>query len=226
MSDMLPRVIVHNTVSVDGCIEGHDRRTALYYQLAGAFGADTVLEGADTALQPEDAIPPEGPLDSEKPRRDPGLPLKVIPDSRGRLRNWHVHRRDQHYADVAALVSHATAAEFLRYLSDRNIDYVVAGDDHVDYRRAFELLYERFGTRVIRTDSGGVLASILFREGLVSELSLLVNPALVGTSARALFRTLDLPAGSVCLRLRSAEAVGGGSLWLRYEVGSCKAAEE
>lgn len=216
---MLPKVIIHNTISVDDRIEGHDRNTMTYYRLAGAFGADTVLEGADTASHSDEAIPPEEPSDFQKPCNTEGKPLKAIPDSRGRLRNWHVHRRDEHYGDVVALVSRSTPRSFLQYLQERNFDYVVAGDDHVDYRSAFEELNRRYGTTIIRTDSGGVLNSILLQQGLVSELSLLINPFLAGISARGLFRTLDLASGGpISLRLKCMQQIDDNYVWLRYDI--------
>lgn len=216
---MLPKVIIHSGISVDGRIEGYRGDVWTYYRLAGAFRADMVLEGADTAAHWDEDIPPEEPSDFQRPSNPENKPLKAIPDSRGRLRNWHVHRRDEHCGDVVALVSKATPGSFLEYLRQRSFDYIVAGEDHVDYRLAFEELHARYGTRIIRTDSGGILNNILLQQGLVSEISLLINPSLVGTSFRGLFRMLDLaPTKAISLKLRSMQQIDDHCVWLRYDV--------
>jgi len=218
-TEMLPKVIIHSGISVDGRIEGYRLNIWTYYGLAGASCADTVLEGADTAAHPDEEIPPEEPADFQKPSNPENKPLKVIPDSRGRLRNWHVHRRDEHCGDVVALVSNSTPGSFLEYLSQRNFDYIVAGEDHVDYRLAFEELNVRYGTTIIRTDSGGILNNILLQQGLVSEISLLIAPFLVGTSPRGLFRTLDIaPTKAISLKLKSMQQIDDDCVWLRYDV--------
>jgi 2,5-diamino-6-(ribosylamino)-4(3H)-pyrimidinone 5'-phosphate reductase len=59
---------------------------------------------------------------------------------------------------------------------DRKIDYIVAGDDHVDLRLTLEELNARYGVRIVRVDSGGTLNGVLLRAGLVDEVSALINP--------------------------------------------------
>ncbi len=88
-------------------------------------------------------------------------------------------------------------------------------------RTALEELNERYGVLTVRVDSGGILNGVLLRAGLVTEVSILVHPALVGgTSQRSMFRAPDLASsrGVIPLALVSAETIGDGLVWLRYKV--------
>lgn len=214
---MRPRVIMHTQVSLNGCIRGF-QETLTYYMLAAQLNADTVLFGSETVLKAAEQCPPETESAFQKPKEDPDdkRPLWVIPDSRGRLKNLHVFRNTEYCRDIIVLVSLKTPIEHLEYLERRNYSFVIAGNDHVDYARALETLYERFGSRVIRTDSGGALTNVLIEQGLVDEISLVVSPCLAGTGYTSVFRTLTLDK-RVDLKLISAEPVNE-ELALRYEV--------
>jgi 2,5-diamino-6-(ribosylamino)-4(3H)-pyrimidinone 5'-phosphate reductase len=79
----------------------------------------------------------------------------------------------------------------------------------------------RYGVKSVRVDSGGVLNGVLLRAGLVDEVSVLVQPCLVGgTTTRSLFVAPDLAAteGVVRLKLAHVEPVRDDALWLRYKV--------
>lgn len=93
----------------------------------------------------------------------------------------------------------------------------------MDYREAFEQLHERYGVRTLRTDCGGTLNGVLLRASLVDELSVLVNPSLVGGHTRASLPFVDAPDPTapddvLRLRLLDVERVKGDVLWLRYQV--------
>ena len=60
---MLPRVVVHNAVSLDGKIAGFEVDLGIYYGLAGRWPADAILCGSGTIL----AADPEAPEDPEDP---------------------------------------------------------------------------------------------------------------------------------------------------------------
>lgn len=222
---MQPKVIIHSLLSVDGRIEGlSPEGIGLYYQLAGRLDCDTWLVGCDTLLEaeslpgteihPEDRA--EAPLSQISTN---GGPLMVVPDSRGRLRTWHTHVDGVGARGSVALVSRATPRQYLEYLGRRHIPYIEAGDDHVDYRLALPELRVRYGSDSIQTDSGGLLNSVLLQQGLVTELSLLISPELVGDQHRAMFRTLRIPS-TTKLQVLASEQVGEGYLWLRYRISN------
>ena len=147
--------------------------------------------------------------------------MLVVPDSRGRVRNWQTLREAPYWRDMIALCSNSTPDSYLDYLSKRHIEYIVAGDDHVDLRLALEEINDRYGVETVRVDSGGTLNGVLLRAGLVSEISVLIDPCLVGgTTQRSIFRAPDLtsPDGVIGLRLIDIEKLPNDVIWLRYEV--------
>ena len=221
---MLPWVILHNEVSVDGRIDWLDVHMALYYELAKRFEEDATMAGADTILAAPDKVEEETEEDlaafAEETDED-DRPALVIPDSRGRVRIWHMLRRWPYWGRFIALVSDSTPIDYLEYLGDRNIEHVRAGADHVDLREALEELFDRFDIRVIRTDSGGTLNGLLLKEGMVDEVSVLLNASLVGgKDATSFFKA---PPGwekenVVKMKLTFVEEMDDNTVWLRYDV--------
>lgn len=193
------KVIMHNEVSLDGAIRGFEPNVDLYYQIAETFKADIHLVGSRTAKTGIKTywgrVPAEEPEDFQKPaiKAWDKRPWWVIPDTRGILKGLlHVYRKSGYCKDVIVLVTKRTPAAYFHYLRPRHYDYLFCGRRHVDYRRAFCLLRQHYGAEVAMTDSGGTLNNILLKQGLVSEISLLVAPALVGDPRANLFRSLKL----------------------------------
>ncbi len=208
---MLPKVVLYNSVSVDGAIKDFELDIALHYQVAGRIGAEVMLVGSDTAKSGiemfMETVPSEQPSDRQKPAIKEGdnRAYWAMADSRGKLKGlMHVYRQSGYGKDVIVLVSESTPKDYLDYLKERNYDFIVAGSDHVDLRMALEALNGRYGFKTVATDTGGVLAAVLLEEGLVDEVQLLVSPEIVGEKAVNLFRAVKAP---VKLELVGCEAI-------------------
>lgn len=189
---MLPKLIIFNAVSLDGRINNFPADIGLFYSLVGRWKEDATLVGSGTALNTLGEIPAETDADIEEAasaaKSNDGT-LLVISDSRGQLKTWHYWKKLPYWKRFVSLCSKTTPSGHLEYLRKRNIDYIVAGDDRIDYKAALEELNNRYGVKTVRADSGGTLNGILLRTGLVDELSLLIHPALVGgISQKTFFR--------------------------------------
>ncbi len=222
---MLPRIIVFNAVSLDGRIDGFTLDIGQFYELASRFKEDAALAGADTIILSveKEKVPEEDERAFESSQKDPNdhRALLVIPDSRGRVRCWHYLKTLPYWRGFVSLCSRSTPKEHLDYLKKRHVDCIIAGDDHVDMRAALEELSARYGVKIVRVDSGGILNGVLLRQGLVDEVSVLIYPSLVGgVSPRSIFRAPDLesPEGAIPLRLMHLETLQNDLVWLRYEV--------
>ena len=218
---MLPRVVLHNTVSLDGRIDWFAADIGLYYELASRWQVDAHLAGSDTMLAMEGELADDGEAPTPEVNPDDPRPLLVVPDSRGRLRKLHLLPKLPYWRGVLALCSETTPRTHLSYLQEKRIEYLVAGQDHVDLRAALEALNARYGVRTVHVDSGGTLNGVLLRAGLVDEISVLIHPSLVGgITGRSIFRAPDLtsPEGVTPLRLTHVERLHGDIVWLRYEV--------
>lgn len=223
---MLPRIILHTAMSLDGRITNFPADLDLYYSLAAQWNPDAILFGSETILaavrdNPSLEVPPEHEeifRPPETTESDP-RPLLVIADSRGRVRCWDAIRKWPYMRDVLALCSSATPQEYLSYLADRHIGTIVAGNERVNMYSALEELHTRFGVKVVRVDSGGTLNSVLLNSGLVDELSVLIHPFLAGGQPDpTLFDPVKagMLSSQVPLVLQNSEVLDQGIIWARY----------
>jgi 2,5-diamino-6-(ribosylamino)-4(3H)-pyrimidinone 5'-phosphate reductase len=218
---LLPKIILHTVVSIDGRIDWGIGEEGPYYALVGKFGADADLSGSNTILKaawaedPQSAFPELYAAWAGKPDR----PLLAVVDSQGRVKNWRVIKRQPFWRGFVALCSRSTPQAHLETLREEGVQTITAGEAQVDLRRALEELNERCNVKVVRVDSGGILNGVLLRAGLVSEVSLVVYPGLVGgRSPSSMFVADDLtgPEGVVRAKLAHVEAIDGKYVWMRY----------
>ena len=223
---MLPRVILYNSVTVDGRMDwfAGEGDMGLYYELAARWNADAMLSGSHTMLTAysQQDTPEEEDSNLEAKELHPlHVPLLVIVDSRGQVRNWRQIQQEPYWRRAISLCSHSTPLSHLAYLQKRQVECIVAGDDRVDLQRALGELNLRYGVKVVRVDGGGALNGALLRAGLVDEVSVLVTPCLTGgTTPRSIFVAPDLTSSEsvIPLRLIHLERLRGDVVWLRYEV--------
>lgn len=228
---MRPRVVVHNEISLDGRMDRLNVDMARFYRLAASWQEDVTLAGSETVLaaMPELASPSSPDTSGrEHPATDgpgsggetPAPPLLAVVDGRGRVPGLAALRSQPYWRDVVALCSEAAPATHLETLSRDGVDHFVAGTEHVDLVAALEWLADRHGARVIRVDAGGSLVGALLRAALVDEVSVLVEPRLVGgETPRWLVHARDAAEADVThLQLQHVERFDDGAVWLRYEV--------
>jgi 2,5-diamino-6-(ribosylamino)-4(3H)-pyrimidinone 5'-phosphate reductase len=224
---MIPDVILHSAVSLDGRVTNFPADLDLYYTLAARWNPDAILFGSETVLaalrqDPGLEVPPEHEEMFSPPDGGPDpRPLLVIADSRGRVRCWDALRKWPYFRDALAFCSEKTPQEYRNYLGAQNLGIIVAGDDRIDMRAAMEMLNLQYGVRTIRVDSGGTLNSVCLKAGVVSEVSVLIHPFLAGgTPEPTLFDPQKAGFGnfSVPLVHRSTEVMREGIVWTRYSV--------
>jgi len=223
---MLPRVVIHNMVSVRRRADWFTPDVGLYYEVSTRWHVDPILSGSETMLEGFKDVEgqAEGLLsdpEQEESERASHGPVMVVTDSRGRIRQWALIRNQPHWRDALALVSAATLEEYLAYLSEEGLEHILTAEERVDMGAALERPHSRYGVESVRVDSGGTLNGAVLREGLVDELSLLIDPSLVGgTSPRSVFVAPDFTSseGVIDVRLTHLEELRGGTVWLRYDV--------
>ncbi len=217
-NEMLPKVIVHNSISLDGSLTNFEPNMELHYKIAGSYKPDVHLIGSNTIkagieLYGEGA-PPEEETDFKKPERDRSLPYWVIPDTEGKLRGLlHTCRRFEFCKDVIVLVSETTPKQYLKHLAERNYAYYIVGKKHVDLKKSLEVLSSEYKSKRVLTDTGRILGNLLLEQGFVSELSLLVHPVVVGRKSYNIFGNINKNIG---LKLHKKEFFHRGYIWLVY----------
>jgi 2,5-diamino-6-(ribosylamino)-4(3H)-pyrimidinone 5'-phosphate reductase len=217
---MLPTIILHNSVSLDGSLTDFEPNMELHYQIAGKYEPDVHLIGSNTvkvgAELYSEGVPLEEAKDFEKPKRAKSLPYWVIPDTKGTLKGLlHTCRRFEFCKDVIILVSEKTPKEYIVHLEERNYDYHVVGKRHVDLEKALELLSTKYGVKKVLADTGRILGNLLLNQGLASEVSLLIHPIIVGNKSYNIFSNVSK---TIRLQLNKAEVLDKGYVWLVYSV--------
>jgi 2,5-diamino-6-(ribosylamino)-4(3H)-pyrimidinone 5'-phosphate reductase len=217
---MLPKVIVHNSISIDGSLTHFVPNMGLHYQIAGSYKPDIHLIGSNTIKTGIEAqgngVPPEEKNDFEKQKRDKNVPLWVIIDTKGDLKGLlHTCRRFEFCRDIIILASEKTPQAYLSHLKERNYDYHIVGKDHVNLKKALELLAKKYQAKTALTDAGRILGNLLLNQGLVSEISLLIHPVIVGKNSYNMFSDIHK---SLKLSLIKKEILEKEYIWLVYKV--------
>ena len=224
---MKPHIICHMLSSVDGRIDGDSLDAVMsaddYEAVAAQLGGNAWLCGRTTMeLHFAEEAPfvssthtPAGPQPVFVARQAESYVISV--DTLGKLR-WASGDLDGEH--LICVVSEAAPADYLAYLREKEISFIVAGEPAVDLARAMDLLGEHFGIRTLLLEGGGHINGAFLQAGLTDELSLLLVPGIDGRH--------DIPANfdginpsqktAVPLRLKSVEQRPGDTLWVRYTV--------
>ncbi len=220
---MSTKVILHNSVSVDGSISNFPMNMALHYQVAGSFNAQAHLIGSQTALKGLDMflkdLPQEHEDDWKRPEGKDHLPYWIVVDSQGQLENkMHVYRRFEFCRDVIVLVSAFTPRTYIEYLNERNYLVIFSGHKKVDFGHALEVLRDDFQAETIVTDTGPTLNTHLLRQGLIHEISLIMSPTIIGDNGSKVIKSMLAPKEKLTLELIEHDVLTAHHMWLHYRV--------
>ena len=144
----------------------------------------------------------------------------VLVDGRGRGRSGYkgTETPGNHILHV---VSSSVPADYLGFLRDQQIPYLIGGQEHADLSGALSKMRAKLGLRAVCLLGGGTLNGAMVREHLVDEIHLIVMPALFGgRKTPTLVDCDDLTSETSLpfLELQSVEAAENGLLWLHYRV--------
>jgi 2,5-diamino-6-(ribosylamino)-4(3H)-pyrimidinone 5'-phosphate reductase len=228
-ASMRPRVVCHMATSIDGRIvaDGWPDSPAVrrvYEQIHTTYEADAWMCGRITmepfagAARSDAAVKREylGP-----PREDHIAPsahdsFAVAIDPSGRLA-WGKNNIDGDH--VVAVLSERVSDEYLAFLRDRGVSYILAGKRDVDLAVALEKLGTRFGIRTLMLEGGGRINGGMLAAGLIDELSVLVSPVADGRIGTPALFDVDADQFTPCrLFLEAAERRPDNFLWLRYRI--------
>jgi len=220
VNKLLPRIIVHNSISLDSSLTGFEVNMELHYKIANDFKPEAHLIGSNTIRTGlelyEGEIPEEEINDFEKQKRNTNLPYWIIIDTKGTLKDMlHMCRRFEFCKDLIILISDDTPEEYKSYLEKRNYDYCIVGENHIDLNKALTYLYDKYNIKTILTDTGRILGNILINKDLVSEISLLVHPIIVGNNSYNMFGEV---LNKMKLRLIKTEILKEEYMWLIYKI--------
>lgn len=89
---------------------------------------------------------------------------------------------------LVIIVTSATPHEYLAYLQSKNISYIVAGNDDIDFDILLPKIKALFGVETLLLEGGGLLNGSVMQQSYIDEISLLLTPTIVNqTDAPSVF---------------------------------------
>jgi 2,5-diamino-6-(ribosylamino)-4(3H)-pyrimidinone 5'-phosphate reductase len=224
-----PRVICHMMGSVDGRIltdgwplskEGrrqYEHVHESYASDAWICGRVTMEEHFAQGLRSDEEVAREHHGGPREDHRAPGdqESFAFAVDSSGRLA-WDASDIDGDH--VVAILSERVSDEYLAFLRERGVSYLLAGAREVDLPLALEKIAAVFGVRTLMLEGGGRINGGMLRAGLIDEVSVLVAPVVDGRMGTPAVFDFDSDAPRYRLSLQAVEQRADDVLWLRYRV--------
>lgn len=118
---------------------------------------------------------------------------------------------------VVAILSERVSDEYLSFLRERGVSYLLAGAREVDLRLALDKIGSKFAVQTLMLEGGGRINGSMLRAGLIDEVSLLVAPIADGRPGTPALFDADAVTPQR-LTLEHVEQRADGVLWLRYRV--------
>jgi 2,5-diamino-6-(ribosylamino)-4(3H)-pyrimidinone 5'-phosphate reductase len=224
-----PRVVCHMMTSLDGRIVPKDWPVSpegrRQYELVHAsYEADGWICGRVTMEPFAKRMRPEADVAREytgSARRDDFIAagthesFAFAIDPSGRLA-WESN--DIEGDHVVAILSCRVSDEYLGFLRERGVSYLLAGSRDVDLAAALEKIGARFGVRTLMLEGGGRINGGMLRAGLIDEVSVLVAPVVDGRMGTPALFDMDGDSAPHRLALDQVERRADDVLWLRYRV--------
>lgn len=221
-----PYIICHMMTSIDGRIDCAMTKqlegVSDYYATLGALDAPSTLSGrvtAATEMGPEGTFTPHDPAAYGREgfhKAGDAAGYEIVVDTRGTI-PWKESPSKK--KPLLVISSGRVSTEYLSYLEERGISWIVAGTERVNLARAMEVLAEEFGVERLAVVGGPTINTGFLVAGLLDEVSLLVGAGIDGRGGqKAVFDGRPEGEKVIPLRLESAQALDSGAVWLRYRL--------
>ena len=222
-----PYIICHMMTAVDGRIDCAMTEqlpgVQEYYSTLDSFDAPTRVSGRVTA-ELEMALPgrfsskvstPFGKEAFYKAAAANGY--EVVVDTHGTLL-WEDQTDAQR--PILVLTSENVSQEYLDYLKENHISWIACGKEHIDLKRACEILADDFGVERMAVVGGGHINAGFLAEGLLDEVSILIGAGVDGRGGMSVvFDGLPMDRPITPLKLKQVQPFESGAVWIRYRVG-------
>lgn len=229
-----PQVICHMMQTIDGKIASgvadveilmdyFDTYTNIEHELGGKawmFGRKTggaFSEAVNTPLAPTKTLT----NDDDFIANFTGDNYAIIVDARGVLRwkeNFITLSNQPNPFHLIIIVTKQTPKEYLSYLQNKGISYVISGEGKINFVEVLNKLRKNFKIEKILLEGGGSFNGSLMAADVVDEISLLLIPRILNKKdAPSLF---DMETDSVDPKnyeLSTLKQLDKGVLWLKYK---------
>lgn len=225
-----PYTICHMMMSVDGRIdcamtvklEG----TKEYYEALASLETTANVSGRVTA-ELEMALP--GSFESENrdafgkggfSKKTDSSSYTVVVDTRGTLL-WPEDSTSEE--PLIVLTSEKVRKNYLAYLDEQSVSWIVCGKERIDLVRASEILAKEFGVERMAIVGGGSINAAFLDAGLLDEVSVLIAPGIDGRKGMtSTFDGLPTDREPYQLKMESVTSYENGVVWIRYQINKTK----
>lgn len=222
-----PYIVCYMMTSVDGRIDCEMTAQLAgveeYYPLLDELGLQSAISGKTTArlelaekgeFTPKNNTPFGEETVSKKADSENGYTIVV--DTKGTLLWKHDSEYDQPHIIIT---SEQVTREYLNYLDERDISYIVTGDDKIDLAAACEVLKETFGIERLGIVGGSAINTAFLDAGLLDEVIILIGAGIDGrASFPPVFNRTDNSDGKPTpLTLVEAKTYNSGAVFIRYK---------
>lgn len=208
-----PYIICHMMSSVDGRIDcamtEQLKGVEDYYETLAKLDADTTVSGKRTAEL-------EMALSSKYvSKKVDAKGYEVVVDSKGKLL-WEKENGDE--KPLLIITSEQVTKEYLNYLDEQNISWIVCGKNTTDLIQASKVLYEEFHVERMAIVGGAVINGAFLKSGLLDEVSILIGAGIDGRKGLpGVFDGFDIDQPVISLSLKDVEIFKSGAVWIRYK---------
>lgn len=226
MKKNLPHIVCHMMASLDGRIDcamtSKLPGVTEYYEALRELDLPSTVSGRTTAKLELTGAPDfsgdAGPSVSRETYycAQSAGGYSIVTDTRGTL-GWDGNVVDG--KPLLVVMSEQAGENYLAYLKNAGISYIVCGKKRTDLRRASGILHEAFHVDRMGIVGGGTINAAFLDAGLLDEISMLYAPGIDGRMGRtAAFDGLPQTREPYKLKLKSVQSYGDGAVWLRYIV--------
>lgn len=113
----------------------------------------------------------------------------------------------------------STPNAYRSYLKRKQISYIIAGTDDIDFNRALKKMKTQFSVDTLLLEGGGLLNGSVMHANLIDEISLLMTPSVINRSrAPSVFeRKQSEPLSLQQFSLTHVQKIEKDTLWLRWQ---------
>ena len=220
-----PYIICYMMTSVDGridCAMTEHLPGEEYYPILESFGEASHVNGKITS-QMEIALPGKFlPQHDETYHQDDfhisyqSKKYDIIIDNVGELN----YEKSDMERPTLIITSQRVTKDYLKYLESRQISWVVSGKEHVDLRKACEILKNEFHIEKLIVTGGGHINAGFLKENLLDEVILLIGAGIDGREGMcSVFDGLEKDSPVKQLELEEVKSFKeSGAVLLRYKV--------
>lgn len=222
-----PYIVCYMMTSVDGRIDcdmvGQLAGVEDYYPLLDELGLQSAVSGKTTArlelAEPGEFVPKSDvPFGKEtvSKKADSTDGYTIVVDTKGTL----LWKHDSQYDKPHILItSTQVSQEYLSYLDEQNISYIVTGNTRIDLASACKVLKETFGIERLGIVGGPAINTAFLDAGLLDEVIVLIG---AGIDGRASFppvfhREDNGNTAPTPLKLVEAKTYDSGAVFIRYK---------